>query len=239
MKALILSAGQSTRLRPLTNNYHKCLIDIHDNKKIIDIQLEALKKSGITEIIIVIGYFGDKIKKHVKENFSDLNVVFIENNDFSSTNCLYSIWLAREQLNDNIIYMTGDIILENLVLDKILNSKESNLIYVNKDHELPEKDFKAKIHNGLVEHVSVDESGTDVFFCLPLIKLSKHSVSLWLQKADELIKDGKVNVYETEALNKILKNIELKPIYLSDFTMEIDTSADLLLARNYFNKNMD
>jgi phosphoenolpyruvate phosphomutase len=236
MKALILSAGQSTRLRPLTNTYHKCLIDIYHNKKIIDIQLEALQKFGIKDIVIVIGYFGDKIKKHVQENFTDLSVVFIENNAFSSTNCLYSVWLAREQLNDDIIYMTGDIILENSVLDKILNSKESNLIYVNKEHELPDKDFKVKINNDLVESVSVNESGTNVFFCLPIIKLSQNSVFLWLQKADELIRNGKVNVYETEALNKILKNIELKPIYLSDFAMEIDNSDDLFLARNYFKK---
>ena len=237
MKAVILAAGKSTRLKPLTDTCHKCLIDIFDNTKIIDIELNVLQKCGIKDIIIVIGFFGDKIKKYVKENFPELHVVFIENNDFSSTNCLYSLWLTREQLNDDIIYMTGDIIMEISVLKKFLNSKEQNLIYVNKEHELPEKDFKARIENGLVKRVGVDEYGSDVSFCLPLIKISKNAVSSWLQKADELIQEGKTNVYETEALNKILDEIKLKPLYLSDFTtMEIDNHDDLFKARNFFAK---
>jgi phosphoenolpyruvate phosphomutase len=236
LKALLLAAGQSTRLKPLTNTCHKCLIEIYQNTKIIDIELSILQKCGIKDIVIVIGYFGDKIKKHVKENFPELRVVFIENIDFSSTNCLYSLWLTREHLNDDVIYMTADIIMDISVIKKFLDSQEKNLIYVNKEHELPEKDFKARIENGLVKSVGVNESGSDVFFCLPLIKMSKNAVSIWLEKTDELIQEGKINVYETEALNKILEEIKLKPLYLSDSTMEIDTHEDLSKARNLFVK---
>ena len=58
----------------------------------------------------------------------------------------------------------------------------------------------------------------------------------WLEKAEELIKDGKVDVYETEALNKILEKIKLKPIYLTDSTMEVDNHEDLAKARDLFQK---
>ena len=49
MKALILSAGKCSRLMPLTNTKHKCLIDIYDNTKIIDIELENLKECGVKD----------------------------------------------------------------------------------------------------------------------------------------------------------------------------------------------
>ena len=67
MKALILSAGKCSRLMPLTNTKHKCLIDIYDNTKIIDIELENLKECGIKDVIIVTGHFGFKIKEHVEK----------------------------------------------------------------------------------------------------------------------------------------------------------------------------
>ena len=54
-----------------------------------------------------------------------------------------------------------------------------------------------------------------------MIKISKNAVSSWLQKADELIQEGKTNVYETEALNKILDQIKLKPLYLLFFIFGI------------------
>jgi len=236
MKALILSAGESLRLKPLTDNKHKCLLDIYENTKIVDIELEALQKCGIKDIVIVIGFFGSKIKEHVEKKFPELNIIFVENKDYASTNCLYSLWLAREHLDDDIIYMTGDIIMNISVLQEILKSKDQNLIYVNKEHELPEKDFKARIQDGIVKKISLNESGSDVSFCLPLIKVSREAISNWLEKAEELIKDGKVDVYETEALNKILEKIKLKPIYLTDSTMEVDNHEDLAKARDLFQK---
>ena len=151
MKALILSAGKCSRLRPLTNTKHKCLIDIYDNTKIIDIELENLKECGVKDVVIVIGHFGFKIKEHVGKKFPGFNVVYVENKDYASTNCIYSLWLAREHLDDDILYMTGDIIMDASVLQEILKAKDENIIYVNKELELPEKDFKARIQDGMVE----------------------------------------------------------------------------------------
>ena len=130
-----------------------------------------------------------KIKEHVEKKFPWFNVVYVENKDYASTNCIYSLWLAREYLDDDIIYMTGDIIMDASVLQEILKAKDENIIYVNKELELPEKDFKAKIQDGVVKKISEDVFGPDASFCLPLIKLSKKVVSNWLEKADELIKE--------------------------------------------------
>ena len=237
MKALILSAGKCSRLMPLTSTKHKCLIDIYDGTKIIDIELENLKKCGINDVIIVTGHFGFKIKEYVEKKFPEFNVIYVENKDYASTNCIYSLWLAREYLDDDIIYMTGDIIMDISVLQEILKAKDENIIFVNKELELPEKDFKARIQDGVVKKISEDVFGPDASFCLPLIKLSKKVVSNWLEKADELIKDGKVDVYETEALNGILEEIQLKPIYLTDFAMEVDDHKDLAIARARLTEN--
>ena len=88
MKALILAAGVSRRLYPLTKTTPKCLLDV-GGKSIISYQLDALKEQNITNIVIVIGYFREKIIKFLNKNYSDFNFEFIINHHFFETNTAY------------------------------------------------------------------------------------------------------------------------------------------------------
>lgn len=234
MKALILSAGVSSRLRPLTEDKHKGLLEV-GGKKIIDRQLELLKKHGIRDIIIVVGYHKDKLTSHVKNAFPDLSFTFIENPDYASTNCIYSLWLARDHLKDDLIYMAGDIVMEEGVLGKILKSKNGSVIYVNKN-KLPKKDFKARVEGEFVKEIAVNTKGSGTYGCFPLLKMEKKGVELWLKAAEELINSGQVNIYEMDAFNKVSEDIHLKPEYINEFCMEVDDHDDLAVARAFFSK---
>ena len=76
MQAVILAAGVSRRLRPLTDNTPKCLLNVRD-KNLLHRTIDNVKEYGIDEFIFVTGYLENMIKEYLKENFPDLNMRFI------------------------------------------------------------------------------------------------------------------------------------------------------------------
>jgi mannose-1-phosphate guanylyltransferase len=77
MKALLLAAGYGERLRPLTNNIPKCLVEIQ-GRPLLDYWLETLEKGGIKEVLINLHYLSDKVKKFIKNNNHNLNITLIQ-----------------------------------------------------------------------------------------------------------------------------------------------------------------
>src|ERR1700745_3188483 len=113
MKAVILAAGRGTRIRAVHGERPKCLIEV-DNSTILDHQLEALYKAGITEGAMVVGYE----KKQSKKLSQVQRVHFIENPAFAITNNIYSLWLALDWVrNDSFIVLNADVIFDAEVLD--------------------------------------------------------------------------------------------------------------------------
>lgn len=122
MKVIILAAGQGIRLRPMTDNMPKCMVEVN-SKSIIKRQIEVIKGCGIEEkdIIIVCGYKYDVLKRHL----SDTDIKFIYNKNYENTNMVYSFMCAENELKDDIIVSYGDIIYEEKVLKKLLEAKNS------------------------------------------------------------------------------------------------------------------
>jgi len=110
-KAIILAAGEGTRLRPLTSNRPKCMVEIF-GKSLLEHQIECFRKCGINDITVVTGYLGDTI--------SFPNVNYIQNNEYQKTNMVYSLFCAEKILADAVIVSYGDIIFEKNILEKLL-----------------------------------------------------------------------------------------------------------------------
>jgi choline kinase len=119
MKAVILAAGQGTRIRSVHGEHPKCLIEV-DESTILDHQLEALSMAGINEVAIVVGYEKEQIVAHVrsKELSYCQRIHFIENPEFAITNNIYSLWLAIDWLNgDSFIVLNADVIFDPEILN--------------------------------------------------------------------------------------------------------------------------
>jgi len=238
MIALILAAGASTRLKPYTLNKHKCLIEVLNNKKIIDIELKNLRDNGVRDVIIAVGHFKEKIETYVKSNYSDMNFIFVNNEKYGSTNCIYSMWLCRKHLNEDMIFLTGDLIFESKVIKEMIYSKFNNIMYVNPEVKINEKNFKVEIgNNGFIKEISVNLFGKNAKMGYPLYKLSKSAMQIWMKEIDNYIQQGKTNLYGEIAFNNVEDKINLRPMYTTDFCMEIDDHEDLLEAKNYYEKN--
>ena len=111
MKGLILNSGVGKRMGDLTSRHPKCMTEILEGETILSRQLKLLKKCGIIDIVITTGPF-DKILIDYCDSLNlSLQYTFVNNPVYDNTNYIYSIYLAREHLNDDIVMMHGDLVL--------------------------------------------------------------------------------------------------------------------------------
>jgi choline kinase len=236
MKVILLNAGIGKRLAPLTNNKPKCLVRISDNETILDHQLKNILKHGFKDFIIPTGPFEDQIKNHINEYYPSINVQYINNPIHDKTNYIYSIYLAKDMINEDVLYSHGDLIFSANLVKLLLESKEKDCVLVNKVIPPPVKDFKAIVLNDRISKIGVSLFGPNAAFLAPLYKLTKEFMLRWLKQIELFVNNNKVDCYAEDALNEILDNLILKPCYYNEFCVEIDDHEDLEGVKNYLNK---
>ncbi len=110
--AIFLVAGLGSRLRPITDENPKCLTELN-NTTILENSLKSLSEIGVRKIVLVIGYKGDKIIDRIGKRYAGMDVEYITNSDYSTTNSMYSLWMARETLSQGAYVLEGDIFYGN------------------------------------------------------------------------------------------------------------------------------
>ncbi|MBA7525226.1 UTP--glucose-1-phosphate uridylyltransferase [subsurface metagenome] len=113
MKAIILAAGEGSRLGKIGEGIPKCLIKIEDNT-LLEIQINILHASGIDDVSVVRGHKGEKI------NIPGLK--YYDNPAYSDTNMLYSLFYAREEMTGDVLILYADILYEEQVIKRIIKS---------------------------------------------------------------------------------------------------------------------
>ena len=226
MKALILNSGIGSRMGVLTSEHPKCMTEVLPNETILKRQLCQLKDYGITDVIITTGKFDEVLMSYVKNLDLQMNVEFVKNPRYESTNYIYSIFYARELLDDDIVLMHGDLVFENQVLEKLLLQDES-VMAVSSTKPLPEKDFKAVIKDNKIYAIGVDRFDNAVS-AQPLYKFKQSDFKLWLDEISRFCEDGITNVYAENAFNELEGEVPLYPLECGDLLCsEIDNSDDL------------
>ena len=132
MKTIIIAAGESTRLRPLTDDKPKCMLKIK-GRPIIQHIIKLFRNNGVSDVSVIRGYKKEKI------NFP--NVTYFENSAFKDNNILHSLITAREKFeeairtNEDIIVSYSDIWYEDSVVKKLLGSEKDISAIVDIDWE--------------------------------------------------------------------------------------------------------
>ena len=179
MKALILNSGLGHRMGVLTSEHPKCMTEISARETILSRQLRLLADAGIKDVVMTTGYFDSILVNYCKELDYPLNITFVNNPLYAETNYIYSIYCAREELDDDIVLMHGDVVFEASVLDDIL-ACESSCIKVSSTTPLPDKDFKAVVKDGKVSAVGI-EFFDSAMEAQALYKLNKADWKVWLE----------------------------------------------------------
>lgn len=132
MQAIILAAGMGRRLGEYTKDNTKCMVPVN-GVPLIDRLLGQLSRLKLDRVVIVVGYEGGKLVKHIGDLYTDLNIEFVENPVYSRTNNIYSLWLAKDYLQqDDTILVESDLIFDDVLLNMLIDNPFPNLALVSK-----------------------------------------------------------------------------------------------------------
>jgi L-glutamine-phosphate cytidylyltransferase len=124
MKAIIIAAGTSSRLRPLTNDMPKCMLELA-GKPLLRHQTDILTSLGIEDITIIKGYREEKI------NFADSDFNYCLNKDYQNNNVLESLFCAESEIEGEVVVLYSDILFGKEVVEKLMESSEGISIVVD------------------------------------------------------------------------------------------------------------
>lgn len=226
MKALILNSGVGSRMGVLTSEHPKCMTDISSRDTILSHQLRQLVKVGVTDVVMTTGLFDQVLVEYCHNLNLPLNYTFVLNPFYRETNYIYSIYCAREQLDDDILLMHGDLVFEDATLDMVLKSPVSCMA-VSSTLPLPEKDFKAVIQNDRIVKVGI-EFFDSAMAAQPLYKLNRNDWNIWLENIAAFCEAGTKRCYAENAFNEVSDKCLVYPLDVKDMLCsEIDNPDDL------------
>ena len=247
MKAIVLAAGEGSRMGKLTQNIPKPLVKVN-GKSIIERQLSILKQNEISDIIIITGPHNEKF------NFEKIRYVRDEN--FREHDQLGSLMSAKKEIDEDVVILFADIIFEDIILAKILESKSNISIVVDMnwektyalraDTQFDEAD-KVRFEKGNVSRIFKTMTEEDKKFeigeFIGLMKLSKNG-SKQLVDCYEKIHGHKGKFHDAQSIEKaklvdilqelIENKIKIDPIRITGKWCEIDTEKDLEIAEKIF-----
>ncbi len=248
MNAIIIAGGNSTRIRPLSNEIPKTMIEIY-GKSILERQIELFQRYGISDITVVTGYQSEKINLP--------NITCIKNEKYKSTNVNEGLFCAKAKLNDSVVIAHGDLMFEHEVLERILNFKGDIGVGVRLNwkphykgrtlHPISEAENVVIENNKIVKiqkNISKCEKHQIIGEFIGLIKLSKNASNILTQKYLELKKSHKgkfhnatslKQAYTTDMLQEIIDSDYLvEPVIIEGKWCEIDTIQDIEYAKRIF-----
>lgn len=117
--ALLLAAGTGSRLFPLTQNSPKCLTLVND-KSILERLINNLKSQGFKRLVIVTGHEQECIIDYLGEKSEGLRIEYVHSPLYKTTNNIYSLWVARNIINEPFVLFESDLIMDSTLLDDMV-----------------------------------------------------------------------------------------------------------------------
>ena len=229
MKAVILAAGLSSRLYPLTLKQPKCLLDV-GGLSIIERQIENIQKIGINDIIVVVGYKKDIIKKNLGDK-----VKFRDYEDYDKTNNLHTLWSIESDIRGEFMCFFSDVLFDPGL---ILEAKEStqDFCMIIDTNQVLEGTMRVNINDGTITDIGghLDTNNASGNF-IGIAKFSKMGSKKLFNKIEKM-HHGHKNDYYTIAINELAKEGEkISYIKTNDrIWIEIDTKQDYKKAKELF-----
>jgi choline kinase len=231
MQVIILAAGLSKRLRPLTDNSPKCLLKVGD-KTILEMTINNILKNGIEHFVMVTGYRENMIKKFINHRFPDLSIKYITNADYENNNNSYSLWMTKDYITGDCILLDSDILFDYRIVSKLLASEHSDCLAVNCNHKLGDEEIKVIVDStNKILHIGKEpDPSKSKGESIGIERFSHNFFKKLSEVLDrKIVKEQNVNeFYEVSFQELINKGNGIFAVDVSEYkSMEIDTPADL------------
>lgn len=243
MQALMLAAGMGKRLGKYTENATKCMVPVN-GKTLIEYAIEALIDAGIKKFVMVVGYKKEVLKNFLDGKYPQIQIEFIDNDVFESTNNIFSLYMARDILaSDDTILLESDLIYDKKIIKELVENPAPNMCVVSPfeawmDGTVTVLNHKNEI-NGILGKADFDWSNKNKYY---------KTVNIYKFSADfsKNIYMPFLNAYQTAYGKNEYYETVLKVISFLDGTSlkahivdgsrwyEIDDPADLAIAETRF-----
>ena len=142
MKAIILSAGQGSRLGHLTADKPKCLIEF-GGRSLLDRQLDALAANGVDQAVVVTGFRDDQVEAAIARRAGGPVVRTIYNPFFKVADNLGSLFIARHELTSDCLVWNGDTLVSNALMARVLANRQPGIcVTIDRKPAYDEDDMK-------------------------------------------------------------------------------------------------
>jgi len=234
--ALLLAAGIGSRLYPLTRNEPKCLT-IVNAMSILERLISNLNQHGFKHLVVITGHLENHIRDFLGNQAGDIKIDYIFSPLYKTTNNIYSLWMAREIINEPFLLLESDLVFDESLLDDMLYPDriavakmqpwmDGTFVTINQSQQV--KAFWAgnAYSFGAIKYKTVN-----------IYSISLNSWHCIVKKLDQHISEGKVNDYYETVFAEMIADGSLffkivsfddKPWY------EIDTIEDLAEAEKLF-----
>ena len=233
--ALLLAAGTGSRLRPLTLDAPKCLTEV-GGEPILGRLVDNLRLQGIKRLVVVTGYLDNCIRDFLEVNAPDLQVDYVFNPVYSTTNNIYSLWLAREVIDEPFVLIESDLVFEESMLESMLIPDRiaiSNILpWMNGTV------VELNSQQGIAAfHVSHDVNDELRYKTVNIYSFSSQSWQKVITQLDCHIADKRVNEYYETVFAQMVADgsLELESVFFDENKWyEIDCMKDLHQAELMF-----
>lgn len=209
MQALILAAGMGTRLKELTRNKPKCMVEVN-GEAMIDRLLGILETMFLNKIIIVDGYKGDLLEEHIRSLNIKTPLKYVRNHVFDKTNNIYSLSLAGAELvEDDTLLIESDLVFTPKLLRELAEIKKPTVAVVDKYEEWMDGTVVTLGKDDIIRHFipkkDISEHENEVLYkTVNIYKLSKeYSKQLLVPLTDVYIKLFGANDYYEQVFRLI------------------------------------
>ena len=248
MQGLMLAAGMGKRLGKYTQGNTKCMLEVA-GETLIERAVNALKSAGIHRLIMVVGYKSENLKNFIKQKIKDMEIIFIDNDNYDKSNNIYSLYLAKDWLEkDDTIMLESDLIFEDRMIQELVANKNKDVALVAKyeqwmDGTVVTIDSKNRITEFIEKKDFRFDRIDEYYKTVNIYKLTKEfSKNQYIPFLEAYMKAYGINEYYELALKAIahLSRSTLKALPIGDIKWyEIDDAQDYDIVNCLFSKPED
>ena len=217
------------RLRPLTDNKPKCLLEVA-GKTLLQRTIDAMLQAGITELVVVTGYRAEMIRDFITVHYPQLAVNYLDNVDYEHNNNIYSLWMAGKVVRGReFLLMDSDILCDPkavmavahetepaLALNRHELGEEEMKIVVDKDNRITEISKTCRVEDAIGESVGIEKV------------TSEYSEALYRELDVMIEQEGLIDIFYERAFERLIpQGHQFKVVDTTNyFSYELDTPED-------------
>ncbi len=228
----LLAAGTGSRLYPYTDSAPKCLTEVN-GQPILQLLVDGLLDNGFKRLVVVVGHLEHCIRSFLSKNGGGLTIEYITNPLFQTTNNIYSLWLAKEKIQESSLLIESDLIFDHSMLENFLYPDKiaispvqpwmsGTLVSMNSRNRVSAFNMGMNAYN-----ISTNKT---MFKTVNIYSLSWLSWQKVFKRLDVYISNGKVNEYYETVFREMVANgsLSLEGVFFDpQLWYEIDTVEDL------------